>query len=468
MDFIQLSVQNEELRSQIPAIESVISVIGTLRNRPEKDINESQKFGQFELVPDEVTVLNKVEVELPFKTFEQTKHNEPLRSKFRYLDLRNPTSQDPLRFKSELLLNFRNFLCSKHDFVEIETPLLFRATPGGAREFVVPTSNESLFYTLPQSPQQFKQLLVIGGIGKYMQIAKCFRDEQLKPDRQPEFTQLDLEMPFITKEDVYELIENLLLDSWPLVSRNNPSNLEIPFRRMDFVTAMKLYGSDKPDTRFEWLLQDSEDFTFFSIPSAILDKTSKTQIKNFVKNFNSQSRIRILCDKMTKIASVGSDHKPDDMAFYVAGKELKTVYGICTVHHPFTAPTEDTVEFLRTDPLRVTGLHYDLVCNGHEIGGGSIRIHDGKTQKFVLDEILKMDSSQMSHLLEALSSGAPPHGGIALGIERLMALLYGTTNIRDMIAFPKNSFGRDNLFGAPCTISTDTLNYYNLQIKHKS
>ncbi|XP_013404002.1 aspartate--tRNA ligase, mitochondrial [Lingula anatina] len=443
-----------------------------------------------------------------------------------------------------MVMKMREFLCNKLGFVDVETPTLFRRTPGGAREFVVPTKIPGKFYCLPQSPQQFKQLLMVGGIDRYMQIAKCYRDEGAKTDRQPEFTQVDIEMSFVTQEDIMDVIEGLLVNSWPKES----GVLKTPFPRMTYEDAMRQYGIDKPDTRFEMKIQEVTDiFQGQSVPvfakalatpgcsiHALNIKTGQKHLSNkdieklqaFAKE--SEAELNLIPIKMKEDLSLqGSMAKflstdtrsrlithlgmePGDLVFLSAGETYATcallgrvrlestnsfdeeerrklqdpsalnflwVYdfplflpkedgteGLESAHHPFTAPQPGQEELLYTHPEKVQGQHYDLVLNGTEIGGGSIRIHNSQMQRYVLEEILKEDSSQLNHLLQALDSGCPPHGGIALGLDRLVAIACQANSIRDVIAFPKTSVGRDIMSDAPARISAEEQNYYHIKV----
>ncbi|CAI2736855.1 unnamed protein product [Schistosoma spindalis] len=445
------------------------------------------------------------------------KVNETERLRYRYLDLRSSNMQRNIRFRSSITLQMRSFLCQNNGFIEIETPYLFKITPGGAREFIVPTKFPGLWYCLPQSPQQFKQLLVISGFGKYMQIARCFRDETSRSDRQPEFTQLDIEMAFITPDDIYEIIENMLLYIWPTVqSTSGCQPISTPFSRMKYCDAMSRYGSDKPDVRFGFLFSYSavDGHTGFNIPrkySSSLSSEDWDSLEDLVFRLTGQ-RISIFT-----VQNIKSKHldllnllKPEcgDSVVFIKGNtetELKALgtarveiaklidsKGLSiyepgfhflwvnqfplfeknnlgqwtSVHHPFTAASPETAHFLYTDPSKVIGLHYDLVCNGQEVGGGSIRVHNPEVQRHIFTEILKENSCEMEYFLTALNSGAPPHGGIALGLDRLIAIFVKAKSIRDVIAFPKAADGKDLLCGTPTMVDDEILSQYCISVSN--
>ncbi|ESO93957.1 hypothetical protein LOTGIDRAFT_177302 [Lottia gigantea] len=509
--------------------ESVIKLKGEVRVRVSP--NKEMKTGEIEVLAKEIEILNPAKQSLPFEVKDNQEHNEVLRLQHRYLDIRKNSMQRNLRMRSQVLMKIREFLCTNHNFVDVETPTLFKRTSGGAQEFVVPTQTPGAFYSLPQSPQQFKQLLMAGGIDRYFQIARCYRDESLGPERQPEFTQVDIEMSFTDQEKVRKLIEDMLVYSWPL------EEIQAPFQRFTYDEAMTMYGTDKPDARFDFKIQDVTDvlqekvelFRFIettpetdkSKPSAknsiqiivvpqTADRFTNSQIQNYddMKTWSSTITRHIDPDALSSICNK-CDVKPNDIVFISSGQEYQPhavlgkirllmadllesrdvvvrdldVYqflwiydfplfcpkedgsGLDSSHHPFTAPVEKDKELLKTDPLKAKGQHYDLVVNGVEIGGGSMRIHNSELQKFVLDEILKEDSTEFQHLLEALASGCPPHGGIALGFDRLMSLICKTKNIRDVIAFPKSSEGKDLMSGAPSQISRKDLDNYHISVK---
>ncbi|XP_014783490.1 aspartate--tRNA ligase, mitochondrial isoform X2 [Octopus bimaculoides] len=531
------------LLSNLP-LESVIQVQGTVIKRPEDQQNDKMQTGSIEVKLSDFHVLNSCRTKLPFqmKKFHEVK--ESLRMEYRYIDLRTQRMQHNLRLRSAMTMKIREFLCNKHDFVDVETPVLFRRTPGGAKEFIVPTHTPGKFYSLPQSPQQFKQLLMAGGLDRYFQIAKCFRDEGAKPDRQPEFTQVDLEMSFVDMDGILSLTEDMLAASWP---DSKQHKLCTPFPRMPHHQALKCFGSDKPDTRFgmelndiSHILQDSGiDFlnTVLSTPAGSVQTivlkqgtkylTSKDlrKVKDLGNENTTLAGLTIIVIKdnnqwQSPISNVLQQNlkeeltdslglEPGDVVLLAAGihehpysllgklrlecanmmesngMKLRDTEafnflwvvdfplflpkedcdGLESAHHPFTAPMPEDVELLYTDPLKVKGQHYDLVLNGHEIGGGSIRIHTAKEQLYILEQILKEDSRQLQHLLHALDSGCPPHGGIALGLDRLLAILCDEPSIRDVIAFPKSHDGKDPMSKAPATVSAEDQNYYHISSK---
>ncbi|XP_061188536.1 aspartate--tRNA ligase, mitochondrial-like [Saccostrea echinata] len=514
--------------------ESVVEVIGTVRARKEGEENEAMETGEIEILANSIKILNMCQKEIPINlNVRATETNEAQRMKYRYLDLRSEQLQTNLRLRSYMTMKMREFLYG-HGFVDVDTPTLFRRTPGGAKEFLVPSNHPGKFYALPQSPQQFKQMLMVGGMDRYFQIAKCYRDEGSKPDRQPEFTQVDLELSFTTQEDVRNLIENMMQYCWPSVDER----LTIPFPTMTYHEAMVQYGSDKPDTRFEMKLRLVDDLMLDCGISKIEDSMklagahcvaliipqgsmfSRKQTENLykeqkfvsirigeagdfkantnrlkvttVQRLSSKLNVQVgdlivlvcgegyspyeVCGKIrTKAASLLQEKgvaliPPNQYNFlWVVDFPLflpaESGDGLDPAHHPFTAPHPDDEPYLKTDPLKVRSQHYDLVLNGAEIGGGSIRIHDSDTQRYVIENILKEDISQLHHLIEALSLGCPPHGGIALGLERMLAVICGANSIRDVIAFPKTAEGRDPVSGAPTDISERELAQYHIQVK---
>lgn len=442
-------------------------------------------------------------------------------------------------------MKMREYLCNQHGFVDVETPTLFKRTPGGAKEFLVPTQEPGKFYSLPQSPQQFKQLLMVGGVDRYFQVARCYRDEGSRPDRQPEFTQVDIEMSFVDQLGIQRLIEGLLRYSWP----EEKGTLPDPFPIMTYAEAMSSYGVDKPDTRFQMKITDVtaqmrplslgfvqealsksqgcvkairvpegaihlKEKALDSILQTIRDQYKQDVMAVIVRSDGSwKSPLgKKLTEELQKALAVATGAKAEDLLLLAAGPhdtactalgklrlDLASQLEECGVplrdpntfhvfwvvdfplflpkeenpeelesaHHPFTAPHPDDMELLCSDPAKVRGQHYDLVLNGNEIGGGSIRIHNSELQLRVLEDILKEDVNLLSHLLQALESGAPPHGGIALGLDRLISVLVGAQSIRDVIAFPKSFRGHDLMSNAPDYVSAEDLQLYHIQVTSK-
>ncbi len=526
--------------------ESVITVTGTVRQRPAGTNNSKIPTGEVEIMVRELEVLNQAEV-LPFPIDDpevSSKVNEELRLKYRYLDLRRPEMARNLRLRSKVATATRVFL-DEHGFLEVETPLLFKSTPEGAREFLVPSRvHPGSFYALPQSPQQFKQILMVAGIERYFQLARCFRDEDQRADRQLEFTQVDLEMSFIEREDLYALIEGLLHRVWKTALG---MDIQIPFQRISFEEALNRWGIDKPDTRFGMELVDfTDDFrasTFKVFSGAIanggvvkalnakgLAGATQGQIETmteYAKSFGAKGlafikvengewkspivkffsaaekealtkklaieegdlilfaadqwlnaceilgRIRLYCAEVLK--SQGRLTIPTDRFDFLwvvdfpllsFDKEQNRWY---SSHHPFTAPVAEDVPLLKTDPKKVRGQHYDIVVNGTELGGGSIRIHRPDVQKTIFEEILQippdMVQARFGYMLEAFKYGAPPHGGIALGFDRLMAILCGTPSIRDVIAFPKTAKATDLMTESPAPVEPKQLRDLHLDLR---
>lgn len=415
---------NEELRKKADQLRSewVVSIEGTVKERPENLRNPKIETGSVELEAQELEILNPSKTP-PFEIVEKSKVNEELRMKYRYLDLRDPKMQKNLMKRSEVLQFLNNYF-KDNDFVEIETPDLTKGTPEGAREFVVPSRKHSgKFYVLPQSPQQFKQLLMVAGLERYFQIARCFRDEDSRGDRQPEFTQLDVEMSFVEEADVLNLIERMMIN---LIEKIFPNKkiAEIPFPRLDYDEAMAKYNSDKPDLRGN--KNNSNELAFAWVINMPLLEYSETE-KKWVSS-----------------------------------------------HHPFTSPSEiSKKEILEGKPKdvdlgKIKARAYDLVLNGYEIGGGSIRIHQRELQNKMF-EILGVEAkdieARFSHMLRAFEYGAPPHGGIALGLDRLLMILMDEKSIREVIAFPKTGDDRDLLMGAPSEVNKIQLKELHIEVK---
>ncbi|XP_077188649.1 aspartate--tRNA ligase, mitochondrial isoform X2 [Paroedura picta] len=542
----QIIIPQDEASSHLKKIlndtpvESVVKVTGKVISRPPGQINPRMPTGEIEVKAETAEVLNSCK-KLPFELKDFIK-NEALRMQYRYLDLRSAQLQHNLRLRSQMVMRMREYLCNRYGFVDVETPTLFKKTPGGAKEFVVPSREPGKFYSLPQSPQQFKQLLMIGGLDRYFQVARCYRDEGSKPDRQPEFTQIDIEMSFVDQAGIRALIEGLLQYSWP----EGKGPLETPFPSISYSEALAIYGTDKPDTRFAMKIVDVSD-VFRNVEVRFLQKSLgepegtvkaicipqgarhlrekdleslnelaksqfnqgifhlvlrsdgsvKSQLSRYLSEEQRLELIRTVqantedlvlvaagghkkvCSALGKVRLASADLLEErgvplrdtsafhvlwvvDFPLFLSKKENPTE--LESAHHPFTAPLPADEHLLYTDPAKVRGQHYDLVLNGSEIGGGSIRIHNAKQQHFILESVLKEDPELLSHLLEALDCGAPPHGGIALGLDRLICLLVGAPSIRDVIAFPKSFKGRDLMSNAPDYIAPEELEPYHIQV----
>ncbi len=526
--------------------ESVIEVLGKVRQRPQGTENGKIPTGQVEVLVQKLTILNHAAV-LPFPVDDPevaNKVNEELRLKYRYLDLRRPEMARNLRLRSKVATASRVYL-DEQGFLEVETPTLFKSTPEGAREFLVPSRvHAGQFYALPQSPQQFKQILMVAGVERYFQLARCYRDEDLRADRQPEFTQVDIEMSFIEREDIYALIEGLLKRVWKTALG---MDIPTPFKRISFEEALNRYGIDKPDTRFGMELVDltedfrSSSFKVFSgavqsggVIKAINAKglacATQGQIETmteYAKSFGAKGlafikveggdwkspivkffseaektalktklaieegdlilfaadqwlnaceilgKIRLYCAEVLKgQGKLTIDPTRFDFLWVIEfpllsyDKEMNRWY---SSHHPFTAPVADDIPLLKTDPKKVRGQHYDIVVNGVELGGGSIRIHQPDVQKTIFEEILQIPPEEtqlrFGYMLEAFRYGAPPHGGIALGFDRMIAILCGTPSIRDVIAFPKTAKGTCLMTDSPSPVTPRQLKDLHLEVK---
>ena len=526
--------------------ESVVRITGRVRVRPEGTTNTRIATGEIEIVVDHLEVLNDAAV-LPFSIDDPevaNKVNEELRLQYRYLDLRRPEMARNLRTRSKVAIAIRSFMDGE-GFLEVETPTLFKSTPEGAREFLVPNRREpGTFYALPQSPQQFKQILMVSGVERYFQLARCYRDEDLRADRQPEFTQVDIEMSFIDREDIYALIEGLLKTVWKTALG---MDIPTPFKRISFYEALNRWGIDKPDTRFGMELVDfteefrTSSFKVFSgavgaggVVKAINAKglagATQGQIETmteYAKSFGAKGlafikvengewkspivkfftpgekealtarlaiqegdlilfaadqwltaceilgKIRLYCAEVLKgQGKLMIDPMRFDFLWVVDfpllsyDKEMNRWY---SSHHPFTAPVAEDIPLLKEDPKRVRGQHYDIVVNGVELGGGSIRIHQPDVQKTIFEEILAIPPDEtrlrFGYMLEAFRFGAPPHGGIALGFDRLIAILCGTASIRDVIAFPKTAKGTCLMTDSPGPAAPRQLRDLHIEVK---
>ncbi|MEM1686901.1 MAG: aspartate--tRNA ligase [Zestosphaera sp.] len=492
--------------------ETVVAVRGVVRARPPAQVNPELPTGEVEVELKELVILNKAK-SLPLPIFDRElmkTTSETMRLKYRYLDLRRPEMQYNLFFRAELVRVLRNSLDSK-GFIEVETPYLARSTPEGARDFLVPSRlYPGKFYALTQSPQLFKQLLMIAGFERYYQFARCFRDEDPRADRQPEFTQLDIEMSFVTREDVMNTVEDLLLE---VFSKTMKKELPRPLPRLTYFEALKKYGIDKPDIRFENYLEDGDEnlrtvlkarpneavrVLRFELrgkkPEAVrefigevLTHENGTRHYYLIKSAGSLvSNVREVETELMMSLNLGIDEAAViSVGDYVKASEalgtLRNSLGrylelarkddyamlwiidfplfevneegvLVSMHHPFTAPRPEDIPKLDTDPLKVIALSYDLVLNGYEVGGGSIRINNRELQEKIL-KMLGLTTEEMydryGFLLEALEYGAPPHGGIAIGLDRLVAVMLGYESIREVIAFPKNKEMMDPMTGAP-------------------
>lgn len=485
---VQLKMKN------IPQnIESVLFIEGKVEERPEKMKNSNMTTGDIEIIVEKYEVLNESK-QLPFQYINA---DEDVLLKYRYLDLRRQKLQENLMQRSKTTQIIRDYFISNR-FFEIETPTLFKSTPEGAREFLVPTRQKGKFYSLTQSPQQYKQLLMVGGLDRYFQIARCYRDESGRSDRQPEFTQVDVEMSFITQEDIMKLIEGLLQKIFKQVL-----NIDVPtpFPRMPYQIAMEKYGCDKPDTRFEYYLEklnvplrfiSEKDYKYiYYINGKGLGKLTLKESKQLLGGNEEIKLIRkpvpelgvteddILFlaygnDKNQVLASLNKVRLEIGKRLNVEGYNFLWVVDfplleknqdgtISSTHHPFTSPHPDDVKLMETDPLSVRGLHYDVVLNGCEIGGGSIRIHNPDVQEAVMN-IIGAKKETFAHLFEAFSYGCPPHGGIALGLDRLMSLICKTKSIRDVIAFPKSINGNESMTNAPGEVTEEQLKELHIKV----
>ena len=514
--------------------EYVIKAIGKVVQREKK--NEELKTGEIEIDVTELNVINQSK-ELPFSLTEYTNALEDTRLKYRYLDIRRNEIKEKIITRHEIMQIIRNFLSSE-DFIEVETPVLCKSTPEGARDYLVPSRvNPGKFYALPQSPQIFKQLLMVGGIERYFQIAKCFRDEDLRADRQPEFTQVDIEMSFVDENDVRALTEKLIAKVFKEIKG---IDISLPLKQMKYDDAIKYYGSDKPDLRFDLIIQDitnvfkNTEITFIKdsvlkngVVNAIVIPNSATHFTRkeidkcteFVRNLKasglmyikmeeelSGSIVKNLTDTEKEELIKALDLKKEDIAFLVVGeyKIVKNALGAlrCKIakdlnllkkndykllwvtdfptfeyseeekrfvacHHPFTSPKDEDVDKLLTDKEHCYSKAYDIVINGYEAGGGSIRIHDEKIQKKMFEalELSQEDiEEKFGFFVEALQYGTPPHGGLALGLDRLTMLLTETENIRDVIAFPKTASASDLMSDCPNFVSEKQLEELKIKI----
>ena len=515
--------------------EFVIQVHGTVIERASK--NPSIPTGNIEILVSDFSILNE-SLTPPFTIEDETDGGDDIRMKYRYLDIRRNPVRENLVFRHQVTMAVRNYLSNK-EFVEIETPYLIKSTPEGARDFIVPSRmNEGQFYALPQSPQTFKQLLMVGGMDKYFQIVKCFRDEDLRADRQPEFTQIDCEMAFVEQEDILLTFEGLTRHLIKKIKGIEISN----FPRMTYDSAMKLYGNDKPDIRFGMEFGElnefakHKDFAVFNNSELVVgiaipggnnySRKDIDKLINWVKRPQIGASGMVYCkcnEDGTYKSSVDKFYTQEDLSNWAEATGAKTGDLICilsgetnkvraqlsalrmemgerlglrkndefaplwvvdfpllewdeeterfhAMHHPFTSPKPEQIEMLKTAPGSVKANAYDLVLNGNEIGGGSIRIHDKETQAMMFEYLgftPEEAKAQFGFLMDAFQYGAPPHGGIAFGLDRLVSILGGQETIRDFIAFPKNNSGRDVMINAPSYIDDQQLKDLNLKLNDK-
>lgn len=514
----------ETLRSEF-----VIAVRGKIRERSEDTINPDLETGEIEIVVSELRILNKAKTP-PFYIQDGIDSDENIRLKYRYLDLRRPEMQQNIMLRHRVAKIMRDYL-DEHDFLEIETPMLCRSTPEGARDFLVPSRlNPGMFYALPQSPQIFKQLLMVSGFEKYFQIVRCFRDEDLRADRQPEFTQLDIETSFLSQDQILTLMEGLMAQ---IFEKTLGIKLETPFQRMSWDEAMNRFGSDKPDLRFGMELKDISEFvkgSDFKVFNSVLEKNGQVKVINvegyaniprreldglveWIKTYGAKGLAwiqyaedgvkspfkKFYSDETFEAIKKHVGAKTGDLLLVVGDKpsvvaqalgelrlEMARRRGLIdpdalrflwiidfpmfeyvedekrwkAMHHPFTSPREEDIEFLQSDPGRVKANAYDMVLNGVEIGGGSLRIYRSDLQEKVFEAIgLSQEEARakFGFLMDAFEYGTPPHGGIAFGLDRLVMLMAKRKSIRDVIAFPKTQSAVDPMSHAPSEVDDKQL-----------
>ena len=531
-------IKNTEIHKVFQQLknEYVINISGFVTQRPQDTFNPNLVTGNIEIYPDKAVILSEAETP-PFIIEDGQEINEDLRLKYRYLDLRRPKMLNNLLLRHKITTNIRNYMNSL-EFVEVETPILIKTTPEGARDYLVPSRvHPNKFYALPQSPQIYKQLLMVGGIERYYQIAKCFRDEDLRSDRQPEFTQVDIEMSFIDREDIVSVTEGLVTESFKAAG----VEVHAPFTRLTYKEAMENYGSDKPDTRFDLKLFDLSDIMQKSSFEAFAEQVEQggsvraicvqgisdysrkdmDDIRNLAISFGAKGLawitygldgtikspiLKFLSEEESAAIQKTACASPGDLIFLVADKN-KVVFDVLgrlrlhfgeklnlidelkhnllwvtdfpmfekdeeenrfvAVHHPFTSPNPEDIEIMETQPDKCRALAYDIIYNGTELGGGSIRIHSSELQKKVFGLMGMSDEEtqeKFGFMINSFKYGTPPHGGIALGLDRLVAMLAKTNSIREVIAFPKNSQARCLMTDAPESSSEKQLDELYLKL----
>ncbi|MDR2822250.1 MAG: aspartate--tRNA ligase [Acholeplasmatales bacterium] len=502
--------------------EYVIYVKGTVIERESKNLKMDS--GEIEILVDDIEIVSK-SLPLPLVISDKNSALEETRLKYRYLDLRNPNQKKYLLARSKIINSVRNTLI-KNEYNEFETPILGKSTPEGARDYLVPSRiYNGSFFALPQSPQIFKQLLMISGFEKYYQIAKCFRDEDLRSDRQPEFTQIDIEASFIEEEDFYLLTEEILKNAFKEVLN---IDLKVPFIRYEYDYCLEKYGSDKPDTRFELLIEDYSKIKNLNIPlfagkdyiygllvdnNDILTRKKIEEYDKLVKKNHGEFLAYVKCANNEFSGGLGKYFDANSLLinnktlFLVAGKKSDTLKSLGALrlelakdlnlideklfnflwvtnwplfdydektntlspsHHPFTAPDDPLI--LKNDPKNARARQYDIVLNGYELGGGSIRIHDTEVQKLMFETLGLTDFeiyNRFGFFVEALKYGTPPHGGIAIGLDRLVMLMTGTNNIKDVICFPKVQSTRDLMMDSPSSVDSIQLNDLGIKVNSK-